>query len=228
MLTRRRFLANSALACVATGYGFAASPTVDVKTPLGVVRGERMEGVRLFRGVPFAQPPVGELRFRPPLEPMPWSGVRNALQFAPAAVQPNGDAKEQSEDCLYLNVWTPDTPGPHPVFVWVHGGGFTGGRSSEAMFDGSTFAREGIVCVTVAYRLGVFGFMDWSPMLGETYAGSANNGLRDLIAALNWVQKNIASFGGDPKAVTLGGESAGAKLTDILMGVPAARPLFTR
>jgi para-nitrobenzyl esterase len=133
---------------------------------------------------------------------------------------------QHSEDCLYLNLWAPESKGPHPVFVWIHGGGFTGGHAFEPTYDGTAFAREGIVCITVGYRLGVFGFLDLEPVLGAAYAGSANNGLRDLIAALEWIQNHVADFGGDPGRVTVGGESAGAKLTDILMGTPSASGLF--
>jgi para-nitrobenzyl esterase len=133
---------------------------------------------------------------------------------------------QHREDCLYLNLWAPDEKGPHPVFVWIHGGGFTGGHAFEPMYDGTALAREGIVCITVGYRLGVFGFLDVEPMLGSAYAGSANNGLRDLIAALEWVRDHVSDFGGDPGLVTIGGESAGAKLADILMGTPSASHLF--
>ena len=136
------------------------------------------------------------------------------------------DEPDASEDCLYLNLWTPPTPGPHPVFVWIHGGGYTGGRASAPIFDGSGFARQDIVLVTVAYRLGVFGFMDLSPLLGPAYADSANDAIRDLVAALRWVNMNIASFGGDPARVTVGGESAGAKATAALMALPEAQDLF--
>ncbi len=137
----------------------------------------------------------------------------------------------QSEDCLYLNVWTPPPAGstpakPWPVFVWIHGGGFTGGNSFAPIFDGEEFARNGIVLITVAYRLGVFGFMDLGPLLGDAYAGSGNNAMRDLVEALRWVQANIAAFGGDPGRVTVGGESAGAKATAALMGLPEASSLF--
>lgn len=152
--------------------------------------------------------------------------MREASHFAAAAMQVERPGLEQSEDCLYLNVWAPQGKGPFPVYVWIHGGGFTGGRSSEPMFDGTTLAQAGIVCITVAYRLGVLGFLDVELLLGAAFAGSANNGLLDLIAALEWVQKNVAAFGGDPARVTIGGESAGAKLTDILLGVPAAQSLF--
>jgi para-nitrobenzyl esterase len=161
--------------------------------------------------------------------PQPWTGERDATRFAAAPFQPAEREKvEHSEDCLYLNIWAPQGKGPFPVFVWIHGGGFTAGRASEPIYDGTKFAAEGIVCVSVEYRLGVLGFLDVEPMLGSAYAGSANNGLRDLIAALSWIQEHIADFGGDPDRVTIGGESAGAKLADILMGVPSAKPLFAQ
>ena len=183
--------------------------------------------VRVFRGVPFARPPSGALRFRPTETLRAWSGVRDALRFAPAAWQPGRHSFPQAEDCLYLNIWAPEGAGPFPVFVWIHGGGFTGGTSFNAAQNGANFANAGIVCVTVAYRLGVFGFLDVSPLLGPDYAGSADNGLRDLLESLRWVRANIEAFGGDPAQVTIGGESAGAKLTGILMGMSEARDLFT-
>jgi para-nitrobenzyl esterase len=197
-----------------------------VNTPLGPLQGEESSGVRIFRGVPFAEPPMGKLRFRPPVPAKPWTAPRDATKFAAAAMQSGMAATPKSEDCLYLNVWAPSSKGPHPVYIWIHGGSFTGGISFSPMFDGAMLAQEGIVCVTVAYRLGVFGFLDLGPLLGPEYAGSANNGLRDLITALEWVKQNIKSFGGDPSLVTVGGESAGAKLTDVMMGIPAAQPLF--
>ena len=225
-LTRRAFLADALRTALVlqTGAAFAqeAAPTPAlVRTPSGPLRGEQAGGVRYFRGVPFAEPPVGPLRFRPPVPVKPWTLERDATRFPASAMQPG---EGHSEDCLYLNVWAPAGKGPFPVFVWVHGGGFTGGNAFGP--DGSQFAREGVLCVSVAYRLGVFGFLDLAPLLGTSYAGSADNGLRDLIAALQWIQGNIGAFGGDPSRVTVGGESAGAKLTDILMGTPSARPLF--
>lgn len=207
-----------------------AAPIVgsaNVHTPLGDLRGDEVNGVRIFRGVPFAEPPVGERRFRGPVPKQAWKGVRDATQFSAEPWQTGTPDVTKSEDCLYLNVWTPaSVTKPLPVFVWIHGGGFTGGRSFDPVQDGATFARMGIVCVTVAYRLGVFGFLDVSPLLGQTYPSPANNALRDLLTALRWVQRNISAFGGDPAQVTIGGESAGAKLSDILMGVPSAQPLF--
>lgn len=231
-MDRRTFLLDAAAVGLATRFGFAQSPAPEaapiVTTASGVLRGEVADRVRVFRGVPFAEPPVGPLRFRATRAVTPWKGVRDATRFAAEAMQPGGGAVPQSEDCLYLNVWTPADAGPHPVFVWIHGGGFTGGRSFDPLQDGERFAREGIVCVTVAYRLGVLGFLDVGPVLGAEYAGSANNAVRDLVMALTWLQANVAAFGGDPARVTVGGESAGAKLTDLLMGLPAARGLFAQ
>ncbi len=230
-LSRRNFLQLAAMAGLVprafAGVGRAEDVPV-VKTALGALRGESSaEGVRVFRGVPFAQPPTGELRFRAPVAPKAWTGVRDATRFGAAAMQPNEPSVAQSEDCLYLNVWAPPSGGgPHPVFVWIHGGGYTGGQATAPIFDGSLFAHEGIVLVTVAYRLGVFGFMDLEPLLGAGYADSANNAIRDLTASLRWVHENIAAFGGDPARVTVGGESAGAKATAALMAVPEARALF--
>ena len=223
--SRRSFLRGAALCPFALRSLFAQLTPTTVSTPDGRLRGELSpDRIRIFRGIPFAQPPTGPLRFRPPVAPKPWTITRDALTFAAPAIQPSH--LDASEDCLYLNLWAPESKGPHPVFVWIHGGGFTGGTSFDPLTDGAAFARDGIVCITVAYRLGVFGFLDLSPMLGSTYAGSANNGLRDLVAALQWVQRNVASFGGDPTRVTIGGESAGAKLTGLLMGTPSAQPLF--
>lgn len=229
MMNRRTFLQMSALAAAGVESGRCLgrdSDPVFVGTRLGRLAGVSRGEVNIFRGVPFAQPPVGPLRFRAPQPPTPWKDVRQATTFAAAAPQAEGDIATHSEDCLYLNVWAPQAPGSYPVFVWVHGGGFTGGRASDPLFDGTDFAKMGVVVVTVAYRLGVLGFLDTEPLLGASYAGSANNALKDLVAALAWIQENIAAFGGDPTQVTLGGESAGAKLTDILMGTPAAKPLF--
>lgn len=229
-VSRRKFLIGTAAGtlCAERLFGQMIRPQAQavVKTREGSLRGFEQDGVRQFRGVPFAQPPVGDLRFRAPRELAPWSGVRDATRFAASAMQSGEPGVEHSEDCLYLNVWAPKNGGPHPVFVWIHGGGFTGGHSFEPVYDGGKFARQGIVCVTLAYRLGVFGFLDVESILGPEYAGSANNALRDVMAALQWVNQNIADFGGDPGKVTVGGESAGAKMADILMGVPTATSLF--
>jgi para-nitrobenzyl esterase len=210
---------------------FAVAPKVLdaslVKTPLGILRGEVIdEQVRIFRGVPYAAPPVGPLRFRPTEKLKPWQGTRDATKFAAAAIQ-SGDARtEHSEDCLYLNAWAPSSPGPHPVFVWFHAGGYTGGRSFSPEFNGHAFARDGVVFITIANRVGVLGYLDVEPLLSAAYPATANNALHDVIASLEWVQQNISSFGGDPASVTIGGESAGAKLAATLMGIPSAQSLF--
>lgn len=228
-LSRRRFVGQSALAALALRGGVLpalepATPTT-VHTPSGALRGEQMGAVRVFRGVPYAEPAVGGERFRAPQPVEPWKGLREATQFAAAATQP-GVSFANSEDCLYLNIWAPAAPGSYPVYVWIHGGGFTAGRAHDPMFDGALLASEGIVCVTVAYRLGVLGFLDVEPLLGAGYESTANNGLRDLICALGWLHANIAAVGGDPQRITIGGQSAGAKLTDLLMATPAAAGLF--
>jgi para-nitrobenzyl esterase len=233
-LSRRKFLINTGLASMAWGgiplYALAdASPAI-IHTPSGTLRGAQSGGVLQFSGVPFAEPPVGPMRFRAPVPMKPWTGERDATRFAAAAMQAGELGIEHSEDCLYLNIWAPaGSAGSHaslPVYVWIHGGGFTGGHAFESMYDGMEMTKQGVICVSAAYRLGVLGFLDLEPLLGAEYAGSANNGLRDLMAALQWIQQNISAFGGDPARVTIGGESAGAKLIDILMGVPSAKPLF--
>jgi para-nitrobenzyl esterase len=230
MITRREFIAGSGLAALAFHapclFGAESVTPATVHTPSGSLRGENAGGVRIFRGVPFAQPPVGPLRFLPSVSIEPWKSERDATSFSAAPMQPAQPEVPHSEDCLYLNIWAPEGSGPFPVFLWIHGGGFTGGHAFEPMYDGTEFAREGIISISVAYRLGVFGFLDYEPLLGEPYAGTANNGLRDLITALTWIQKNIGAFHGDPSRVTIGGQSAGAKLTDMLMGIPVAQPLF--
>ncbi|HEY1901385.1 MAG TPA: carboxylesterase family protein [Terracidiphilus sp.] len=228
--SRRKFLVNTGLAAAglrcARLYSLADSSPAIVRTACGVLRGEQSGGVLQFRGIPFAEPPVGPLRFRAPVSVKPWTGERDATRFAAAAMQVGEPGIDHSEDCLYLNIWAPTGKGPFPVYVWIHGGGFTGGHAFESTYDGTALTQQGVICISVAYRLGVFGFLDLEPLLGAEYAGSANNALRDLIAALEWIRENISAFGGDPARVTIGGESAGAKLTDILMGVPSAQPLF--
>jgi para-nitrobenzyl esterase len=233
-LSRRKFIANTGLAAMAMRcsqlYSLADTSPVTVRTSSGVLRGEQSGSAMMFRGVPFAEPPVGSLRFRPTVKIKPWTGERDATRFGASPMQSGEPGMEHSEDCLYLNLWAPVLAvGAHPalpVYVWIHGGGFTGGHAFESMYEGTELVKEGVICISVAYRLGVFGFLDLEPLLGAEYAGSANNALRDLMKALEWIQENISAFGGDPSRVTIGGESAGAKLTDILMGVPSAQPLF--
>ena len=202
------------------------------ETSAGKVEGTEENGLRVFRGIPYAAPPVGDLRFRPPQPVEAWEGVRAATAFSPIAPQvsnpvlddllpPPDPPQPQSEDCLYLNVWTPGLDGARPVMVWIHGGAFTIGSGSEAYYDGANLASRGdVVIVTINYRLGAFGFVNL-PALGET-----NFGMRDQIAALRWVRENIANFGGDPGNVTIFGESAGGMSVGSLMASPEAAGLF--
>ncbi|WAH60663.1 carboxylesterase family protein [Pseudomonas silvicola] len=210
-----------------------ATDTPIVRTPSGSVRGTKLATSTRFLGVPFAKPPVGPLRFKAPQDVEPWPGVRDALAYASSPLQkPLGpktlfpDALQYSEDALYLNIWAPSATGPHPVYVFIHGGGNIGGTSAMPIYDGEHFAANGIVFVSITYRVGVFGFLDVSKLLGDAYKGSGNNGLLDQIKALQWIKHNIAAFGGDPRNVTVGGQSAGAKNVIALMVAPQAKGLF--
>jgi len=215
----------------------APDEPIIVDTPFGRLRGVRVGDLLCFKGVPYAAPPVGALRLRPPQPLPPWAGTREALGFAPVAPQPadpgfypgDPDAMPRvpaSEDCLYLNVWTPAAAGPHPVLVWLHGGSQIVGGTSRPVYDGTAFARAGITCVTVGHRLGLLGFLEGGRIFGERFRGSSNNALRDVVAALCWVRQAIAAFGGDPGRVTIGGESAGAKNVAALLAAPSATGLF--
>jgi para-nitrobenzyl esterase len=213
---------------------YAASGPV-VETSSGRLAGENQEGLLVFRGIPFAKPPVGPLRFRPPEPPDPWTGIRAATSFGPGGPQGVNPVEavlpvfvpETSEACLYLNVFTPGTTGKRPVLVWIHGGGNITGAGSQLLYDGSELVRRGdVVIVTINYRLGIFGFLHGRSVAGEEFPTSGNEALLDQVAALQWVQVEIAAFGGDPDNVTIAGESAGGTNVAALMGVPAARGLF--
>lgn len=208
-----------------------------VTLPEGEVGG-RVDGpVLAFKGIPFAAPPVGELRWRPPQPPAAWTGVRSAAAYGPDCMQEPfpGDAAPlgvaPAEDCLYLNVWRPAAAGAAklPVMVWIYGGGFVNGGSSPAVYDGSAFARDGVVFVSFNYRIGRFGFFAHPALTAEAGGDPLGNyGYLDQIAALQWVQRNIARFGGDPDKVTLFGESAGGASALALMTSPMAKGLFHR
>jgi para-nitrobenzyl esterase len=214
----------------------ADDETVEVCAPAGAVRGRWLGGVARFAGIPFAEAPTGAQRFRPPVALAPWDGVRDALHFG--AVSPQnpsmmdalfgGEAEVWDEDCLHLNVWTttPSAAGERrPVMVWIHGGGFEMGSGSSPLYHGESFARSGVVFVSINYRLGSLGFLELGH-LDESYAGSGNVGLLDQIAALRWVRDNIEAFGGDPDDVTVFGESAGAMSVSVLMSMSEAAGLF--
>lgn len=205
-----------------------------VQTQLGRVEGERRAGHVAFRGIPFAKPPIGALRFRAPEPPEPWTGVRAARAFGPSSIQPPslvaGASGPLDEDCLYLNVYTPAADGARrPVFFWIHGGSFILGSGSEPLYDGGPLAVRGdVVVVTINYRLGALGFSHWTESERARYGVTSNAGCLDQVAALRWVRENIAAFGGDPDAVTLAGESAGAYSVAMLLAMPSARGLFHR
>src|SRR5437870_5446798 len=194
--------------------------------------------IAAFKGIPFAAPPTGALRWRPPQPVAKWDGIRKAEEFSPRCLQgaPGGGrggapAPPTSEDCLYLNVWTGAKSFSErlPVIVFAYGGGFTSGAGSEPRYDGEALAKKGIVFVTYNYRLGVFGFFAHPELTAESdHQASGNYGLMDFIAALKWVQRNISNFGGDPKRVTIMGESAGAIAVAAMVGSPEAKGLFQR
>jgi para-nitrobenzyl esterase len=198
----------------------------------GQLRGILLErGGAAFKGIPFADPPVGDLRWRPPVPTKPWAGVRDATRYGPPCAQNTGGRMQESsgEDCLFLNVWTPEWPpkSPLPVMFWIHGGGNYGGTASTDNFDGQSLARHGVVVVTVNYRLGIFGFFAHPELTRESpHHASGNYGLMDQILALEWARDNIARFGGNPKAVTIFGQSAGAVDANVLTTSPLAKGLF--
>ena len=213
----------------------AASPIVHA--PVGAVQGTVEGDVHVFRGIPYALPPVGERRWRAP-EPMPkWDGVRAATAFGPACVQPApklsniyaGNPVPMSEDCLSLNIWAPAHAKNAPVFFWIYGGALWGGANRDPMYDGKRMAERGVVVVAINYRLGVLGWLAHPELSAENKDGlSGNYGLLDQIRALHWVRDNIASFGGDPANVTIAGESAGGLSVMYLMTSPPARGLFAK
>lgn len=218
--------------------GYSRKPVTapgPIRVETGLLTGAvgRDPSISVFKNIPYAAPPVGPLRWRAPVAPLAWNGVRNADRFGPACPQPGGEmAKglEQSEDCLSLNIWTnakPDDGEKRPVYVWIYGGGFIGGTGASPQFDGEALARKGVVVVTFNYRVGVLGFLATPELSRESgHDASGNYGLLDDIAALQWVQRNIAAFGGDPEKVTIGGQSAGAGSVGFLTLSPLAKGLF--
>jgi para-nitrobenzyl esterase len=228
--------AAAVLVLWAGGAGSSAAQTVlDPAAPVmvtgGSIRGAVSAGnadIVAFKGIPFAAPPVGELRWRPPEPVIGWDGVRDASESGAICVQNGGQSVTQDEDCLFLNVWAPrETSEPRPVLFWIHGGGYTGGSGSTAIYDGTPLAADGAVVVTINYRLNVFGFLAHPALSVESpHGASGNYGLLDMVAALEWVRDNIATFGGDPGRVTIFGESAGAGAVMSVMLIPQAGGLF--
>lgn len=211
-----------------------------VNTTTGPISGEQVdEGVARFLGMPYAAPPLGDLRFLPPRPHAGWDEIRECTQYGDSAMQrgtgpspgPLGtpEGVGTSEDCLVLNVWSPDLSGSAPVMVWFHGGGYTVGSASSPLYEGTNLAgRNDVVVVSVNHRLGLFGFLDLSDRLGAEYEHSSNAGMLDLVAALEWVRDNIAAFGGDPDCVTIFGESGGGGKVSALLSMPPAEGLFHR
>lgn len=224
-----------AIVAASLGVTLSAQDTVSIQT--GKIKGVTADGLVAFKGIPFAAPPVGDLRWRPPQPPAKWKGVRSTADYAhdcmqlpfPSDAAPLGTPP--TEDCLYLNVWTPAprAAAPMPVIVWIYGGGFVNGGSSPAVYDGSQFAKDGVVFVSFNYRLGRFGFFGHPALTKESKDGLLGNyAYLDQIAALKWVQGNIAAFGGDPHNVTVFGESAGGGSVHMLLTSPLSQGLFQR
>ena len=242
-LRRPALLAAALLGVAVAVSADSSAPAPRVTLATGTLEGRwaQVDGVRLreFRDIPYAAPPVGALRWRPPQPPAAWRGVRPAQRFGPRCMQLPLFADMvfrsdgMSEDCLHLNVWTPASASRPtaklPVLVYFYGGGYVGGDGSEPRYDGASLAARGIVTVTVSYRLGVFGFLALPALAAESPQHAAGNyGLLDHVAALRWVRANIARFGGDPARVTIGGESAGAISVSALMASPLSRGLLAR
>ncbi len=242
-ISRRDFLSSAPLAAagvvglarVERALGIRRADDVVAETAYGKVRGARVAGVSVFRGVPYAGRVSGDRRFRRPAPLAPWTGVRDALRLGPPAIQPPNqtygvDEPLPAEDCLVLNVWTPACDGrKRPVMFYSHGGGFSTGSGGSRSQDGTNLAREfDVVVVETNHRLGLLGFLYLDEVAGEAYAGSGNNGLLDIVDGLRWVHENVAAFGGDPGNVMAFGESGGGAKTSCLYAMPSAAPYFAK
>lgn len=208
---------------------FAQQPE-PVKVKAGLLQGSYENGLTVYKGIPFAKPPVGELRWKAPQPAAGWNGVRVADKFGPAPMQGGNPPSGKSEDCLYLNVWSPaKSPNEKvPVLVWIYGGGFAFGYTSDPMYDGANLAKKGVILVSIPYRVGQLGFLAHPELSKESPNHvSGNYGLLDMIAGLKWIKQNIAAFGGDPNKVTIFGESAGGIAVSMLCASPLAKGLFT-
>ncbi len=229
-------VAAALISSVAFSTNCQASSTPPVRTLSGLVEGVNEQGVRVYKGIPFAAPPVGDFRWRDPQPVAPWTGLREARSFAPICPQtgdslPGAPSEPKSEDCLYLNLWAPAArpKAKFPVMVWIYGGGWTNGSASIPNYWGNRLARRGVILVTIAYRLGSLGFLALPELSAESpHHTSGNYGLLDQIAALKWVHANIGGFGGDARRVTIFGQSAGSMSMSILMCSPLAKGLFQR
>lgn len=232
-------MAGTAFVIALVGAGFSGTPASSafgVRTESGRVTGVRENGAIVFKGIPFAAPPIGARRWAPPQPPVAWAGVRRADRFSHVCMQkgmypPDAPAEPMSEDCLYLNIWVPAS-GAHgrlPVMVWIYGGGLENGSASTPLYWGDRLTRKGVIVVTANYRLGVFGFLAHPDLTTESvHHSSGDYGLLDQLASLNWVKRNIAAFGGDPDRITLFGQSSGSISISVLATSPLATGLFQR
>jgi para-nitrobenzyl esterase len=236
MMFGRLFVcAAAALTFALATPAFAAPVAI---TPAGMLQGKTEGKLNVFKGIAYAQPPVGSLRWKPPLPIAHWSGTKDATEFGPTCIQPEfkiasvysgGPTPPMSEDCLTLNIWAPANAHNAPVFFWIYGGALWGGSNRDALYDGTRMAQRGVIVVTINYRLGVLGWLAHPELSAESPLGiSGNYGLLDQIAALQWVKDNIRAFGGDPSNVTIAGESAGGLSVMYLMASPPARGLFAK
>lgn len=225
------------LAAMAISIATSAQDAVSVKTSYGILEGLDISGIKTFKGVPFAAPPTGDNRWREPQPLQPWQGIRECHDYAPDPMQEpifgdmNFGADSISEDCLYLNIWTPAITMNEklPVLIYFNGGGLMAGSGSEPRYAGMAMARRGMICVTANYREGIFGFFAHPELSKETaYKGSGNYGFLDQQAAVRWVHENISLFGGDPERITIAGESAGSMSVSVLMASPLSRGLFAQ
>ena len=225
------------LAAMAISIATSAQDAVSVKTSYGILEGLDISGIKTFKGVPFAAPPTGDNRWREPQPLQPWQGIRECHDYAPDPMQEpifgdmNFGADSISEDCLYLNIWTPAITMNEklPVLIYFNGGGLMAGSGSEPRYAGMAMARRGMICVTANYREGIFGFFAHPELSKETaYKGSGNYGFLDQQAAIRWVHENISLFGGDPERITIAGESAGSMSVSALIASPLSRGLFAQ
>ncbi|HWW83104.1 MAG TPA: carboxylesterase family protein, partial [Vicinamibacterales bacterium] len=246
MSSRRRFVKQASILVAGVSFvrpldlfGLTDLENATADTSAGKVRGVVVDGVKVFKGIPYGAPTGGKSRFMPPGKPAAWTGTRDALAFGPTAPQTSdnsgttaaGSPAQQSEDCLVLNVFTPglNDGRRRPVMVWLHGGGFSSGSGSGRILDGASLATtHDVVVVTLNHRLGVFGYTYLGAAMGPDFALSSSVGLLDIVAALEWVRDNIAMFGGDASLVTIFGQSGGGRKVATLMAMPGAKGLFHR
>ena len=228
-VTRRAALKGAVASALIAGVGKSASPSPIATTTYGKVRGYRQEDVLFFKGIRYGAD-TAPTRFMPPRPPTPWADVRDATEYGPASPQPGATSERTSEDCLFLNIWTPSLkPASRPVMVYIHGGAYARGSGSSPLYEGTNLCKRGdVVVVTLNHRLSALGYLYLARLGGNTFADSGNAGILDLVLALQWIRDNIAQFGGDPGNVMLFGQSGGGAKIATLMSMPAAQGLLHR